>query len=244
MTEAPKGGRLVDGVWMPENEKHLVEMITSNKKQRRIVDGQATYQYHKLEACLNHLRGQGVKLAKTDCLDIGGHVGLWAKELVKHFKHVHAFEPLPQMIELFKANLDGVENVTLYENALGDVPGTCTMDFRETDTGNSHVSKFYPLGALPAEATAETHFPVKRLDDFFFADRVSLIKIDVEGFEGPVVFGGEKTILEHKPVIIVEQKGNDRKFFNRPHSEARVFLEGLGMRLLGDKSGDLILGFD
>jgi hypothetical protein len=45
--------------------------------------------------------------------------------------------------------------------------------------------------------------PVKRLDDFGFAD-VSFIKIDVEGHESQVLAGATNTILRERPTILVE----------------------------------------
>jgi hypothetical protein len=60
---------------------------------------------------------------------------------------------------------------------------------------------------------------------------VSFVKIDVEGYELPVLEGAEKTIRRCRPLILVEQGGNEEKHFGRPRNEASAFLESLGMRL-------------
>ncbi len=59
---------------------------------------------------------------------------------------------------------------------------------------------------------------------------VSFIKIDVEGFELPVLEGAVETIQRCRPLMLVEQNGNDEVHFGRPRNEATAFLESLGMR--------------
>ncbi|RWD13572.1 MAG: FkbM family methyltransferase, partial [Mesorhizobium sp.] len=45
----------------------------------------------------------------------------------------------------------------------------------------------------------------RMLDSFGLAG-IDFLKIDVEGFEKPILEGGEQTIRRERPVIIIEQK--------------------------------------
>ena len=44
----------------------------------------------------------------------------------------------------------------------------------------------------------------QKLDNFNFSNKISFIKIDVEGHEMEVIKGAEKTIKNNKPILLVE----------------------------------------
>jgi FkbM family methyltransferase len=55
---------------------------------------------------------------------------------------------------------------------------------------------------------------IKRLDDLHL-DNISLIKIDVEGYELEVFEGGRETIQRNRPVILIEiWERNKEKYFS------------------------------
>ena len=80
------------------------------------------------------------------------------------------------------------------------------------------------------------------LDSYGFTD-VDFIKIDVEGVEIEVVTGARETIVANRPWMVIEQKGNDAKFYGQARNSATAFLAGLGMMVLADISGDHIMGW-
>jgi FkbM family methyltransferase len=235
----PARARLVGGVWLPETEAHFEEMMLRNPKRTRVVEGRHTYQFHKLEAALAQQPAERRRVA----LDIGAHVGLWAMWLVKHFDQLHAFEPLPWFADIFPHNVP-MRTVELHRLALGRETGTVTLSVPLDMTGNTHV-------AIPGKEPdrRDGHGPVEQylgvpmttLDSFAFPV-VDFIKIDVEGYELPVVEGARETIRRCRPNIVVEQKGNDQ-----PYGEARnaalAYLTGLGMKPITVISGDHILGW-
>ena len=49
------------------------------------------------------------------------------------------------------------------------------------------------------------------------------IKIDVEGYELPVLVGGIKTILKNKPVICMEQNGSETKWRGQKKMKPLIF---------------------
>ena len=74
-------------------------------------------------------------------------------------------------------------------------------------------------------------------------DNISLIKIDVEGAERKVVRGGNKTILNHKPVLLVEVHSFENAGV---HAQPFIFdLINLGYRIyhLANNAEILPMGF-
>jgi hypothetical protein len=72
----------------------------------------------------------------------------------------------------------------------------------DLDSGNGHV-----VEAGPAEHGGTIRVETRRMDAIVSAagvERLDLIKIDVEGFEWPVLRGGESTIAKFRPHIVFE----------------------------------------
>lgn len=213
----------VDGVYLPDGEEHLVGWMT-NPKAREIVDGKGTYQIKKLRLALSH-----VKSFRT-AVDVGGHCGLWSMQLVKSFEAVHAFEPVARHRECFAMNLDGETNWTLHPCALGERDGFVTLQSAPGSSGDTRI-------------TGEGDIPLRRLDDFGLTE-VDFIKLDCEGYELFALRGGEETIREWKPTIIVEQKPGRGQQFGLPETGAVEWLKSLGYELKAVMSGDFVLTCD
>jgi len=77
-----------------------------------------------------------------------------------------------------------------------------------------------------------------RIDDLF--ETADFIKIDVEGAELDVLLGGEKLLIEHKPILLLELK--DELLNMAGHSAANVenYLGGLGYGVAGFFEDDVI----
>lgn len=214
--------KLVEGIWFPDSEEHLTEMVLLGP----MIDGKGTYQYHKLQAALEH-----VKQRRT-ALDIGMHVGLWAMHLVKEFDHVIGFEPVAEHRECLHKNLEGVKNYNVYYAALGNREGPVGLHHLAGSTGSTQVNE-NGTGAW-----------MYRLDDYQFKD-IDFIKIDVEGYEYFVVEGAEQTIKKHRPVIILEQKGTkpEKLDYRTERYAARNRLLTWGMKQYFEIKGDCCLGW-
>ncbi len=233
--------KLVGGIWMPATETHMIEVMTG--KGRFEVEGKLTYQYRKLRAALDRLPLDRRRRA----IDIGGHVGLWSMWLVRHFKRLEAFEPIPLHADLFEQNvnmdLHGVR-CTLNRMAVGATSGIVRMQVPDETTGNSHVAiNGQHPGTRLVEHPDRMHeygeIEMRSLDSFEFTE-VDFIKIDVEGFEKAVVLGAEQTIRACRPLMVVEQKGNDSVYGDKPEAAVKL-LQKWGMKPLQVMSGDWIL---
>lgn len=219
----PLRAKLVGGVWLPEEETHFVEMMLHNPRGTVFREGKATYQIHKLDACVRRLSADRRRV----CLDVGGHVGLWSMWLARAFRHVHAFEPAARHADLFRHNV-AETNVTLHELALGAGPGVCEVHWFGESSGDAFIK--------PGSGEVE----IRSLDSYEFSE-VDFVKIDVEGFELQVVEGGRETLLSNRPMVCIEQKDRETRNFGAASKEALAFLSELGMREKLEIHGDYIL---
>lgn len=235
-----KWSQLAGGVWMPKTETHFVEMMEPGGKRHKVVDGKWTYQYHKLERVLAEMTAAGRGLGV--CIDVGAHCGLWSMWLVKYFKRVHAFEPVWLHADLFEVNVEG-DNWFLYRYALGEEPGFVSIETSSEQTGSAHVVVAGREGDMRTgvgDLLTYTEIEMRTLDSFGF-QRVDLIKIDVEGYELPMLTGAHETLVRCKPWIVVEQKGNDVKGYGWQQHGGSAYLHAMGWADVAIISGDHIM---
>jgi FkbM family methyltransferase len=207
----------VDGIWLPESETHLQSIWHKWPK----IDGAATYQFDKLELAMGY-----VKRFNT-AIDIGAHVGLWSRILIKYFRYVEAFEPIEEHRICFRLNVLSVK-MRLHQFALGAKVGQAKMTICPDNTGHSHVA-----------VDGNVVVPVLPLDKFAFDD-VNFIKIDVEGQELDVLQGAQETLLRCRPTLIVEQKQHVMQETGTIDQDALAFLDSLGARKVAERNGDHI----
>ena len=210
----------VAGFWLPDSEVDLVPFLESSP---RFFKG-PTYQADKLLACLPWIKQFGL------ALDVGAHCGLWSRVLVRMFRSVEAFEPVPRHIECFVRN---VPDARFHAFALG--AGACRVAMHQdlSASGNSAIDRD---GSLMVD--------MRPLEDFDVGARVDFIKIDCEGFEKSVVQGGEYLIKASRPCILVEQKKGMGSKYGLSDLAAVDLLKSWGAKERFDMSGDYCLSWD
>ncbi len=132
--------------------------------------------------------------------DIGANIGFYstiAARLVGPPGRVYAFEPYPPSCASTARNaaLNGFENVTVIEAAVGDTSGTTTLALSE------HSAKH----ALAEGVGVEVE--VIALDGWIEREQArppTLVMIDVEGAEIEVLRGMARTLADHRPVVCCE----------------------------------------
>jgi FkbM family methyltransferase len=153
-------------------------------------------------------------------LDIGANIGVMTVAMAQKCPNarVFAFEPMPNNVKGIKRILAHykLQNVKLFENALGDKAGSLEMVLPVIGNmkmqGLSHVVK-------PGDDSAWNKgefftVPVLRLDDMpelIALPKITAIKIDVENFEYFVFKGGENLLRKHKPKIYCELWQNEQR---------------------------------
>jgi FkbM family methyltransferase len=209
----------VEGIWLLDSEEHLLPHLAESRK----VDGRGTYQLHKIEGAIDECPLD----RRRHALDIGGHVGLWSRILVKHFRRITAFEPVPAFRECFVRNVQDRSAVKLLPFALGDHEGKVRLRIKGIHTGYTHID---PKGDIEAGMVT--------LDSLALAWAVDFIKIDVEGQELPVIRGAERTIRENRPVMVIEQKPNHAERYGFREKQAAELLTSWGAKTAWIIGGD------
>ena len=213
--------KCVGGIWLPAEEKHLVEWMT---KINLLVDGKLTYQFSKIHLAMKSVPPDRRRVA----VDVGAHVGLWTMHLAKWFAHVEAFEPNAALVPCFLRNVP-MENVSLHGVALGPHEGTCGLRRFDGNTGHTMHSGVGGDGGIP----------MQRLDDLEL-EHVDFIKIDVEGYEPGVITGARETIMRCRPVMVVEEKDFGKEHGFKPLAAIKM-LEAIGMTTIHNIGGDHIM---
>jgi FkbM family methyltransferase len=203
------------GLWIPS---HDVDRFLTFPE----VEGLPNADIKKMREAIGHCPTRGV------AIDVGAHIGVVSLFLARHFQEVHSFEPCPETYEALTRNTSDQPNVEPHNCGLNDAGGTLRFEYLPSHGQLSHVLYDHETRKWPDSVITEP-VPVRTIDSFEFPE-VSFIKIDTEGFEGPVVKGARETILRCKPTIILEQWGNETLFHGWERNEASHFLESLGMR--------------
>ncbi len=170
-------------------------------------------------------------------LDVGSYTGLFALSVAKSNPTIqcHAFEIIPENFSLLTENIirnDLIQNITTHLHGVSDT----------STTMQSPIA--FEAGLLPSSASLGSNYdhgitvPVDRLDTLVPTDLgKTVIKIDVEGFEGHVLKGAEGLITSCKPDIICEF------LTNAPDIPAiQHFLSNFGYRFLRITENGLQLG--
>ena len=209
------------GWYFPAIEKHFPEMLAKNVSK----GGPAEYQQPVRLRSLNHVKQHRI------ALDIGANVGLWSRDLVRHFDQVIAFEPVAMFRECLQRNVTA-PNITVQSVALGDQDGQVSMIITEGNTGHTHVD--------PSSRGGDT--TIVRLDSMELSN-VDYIKIDCEGYEYRILQGAEQTIQRCRPVIVIEQKPHDAYSKHYGQFAAVELLQSWGMTRLDQVKDDWIMGW-
>ncbi len=120
-------------------------------------------------------------------VDVGAHIGTWAIRATRTFRQVVAFEPNIETSKILRTTvkMNGLSNISVFSAALSNVPG----------------ERIVSTKSWMSRRVVEHRVPVRTLDSFKLEP--SLIKIDTEGDEFPVLQGAVET-LKRRPRVLVE----------------------------------------
>lgn len=142
-------------------------------------------------------------------IDVGANRGQFALYALARFPsaQIVAFEPLPEAREHMVRLFEGEGRVEVVPFALGETEGEVVMHLSARDDSSSLL----PVGerqvsAFPGtDEVGTTRVNVRTLDNVL-ADRElvhpALLKVDVQGFELPVLRGAEQTLRSFDQILV------------------------------------------
>jgi FkbM family methyltransferase len=149
-------------------------------------------------------------------------------------RKVWAFEPNPEnyAAAAITCRLNSLHNVELTNCAVGDRSGMLKMRVRSDGRGLGGASTIIGEGASVPEADV-ADIAVRRIDDVVpRSRRISLLQLDLEGFERPALEGAIETIAAWRPIILLE---------TLPTEWYAQALAPLGYRLRGELHDNTVL---
>lgn len=140
--------------------------------------------------------------------DVGANVGQWANaflDLVSPEK-LHMIEPGPVAFAELRKKFGALPNVELHNVAIGDTNGVTTLRVTRDSTGASVLSPREEMRELIGGNWAvqtEVECPLRTLDSLLSGlPEISLLKIDVQGYEREALAGAEETLGKTKFLLI------------------------------------------
>lgn len=125
-------------------------------------------------------------------LDVGGFDGFTSKlfmEKCPDYKEIHVLEPDKKNLITIKDNLSKYEKVVIHDFGLSD----SESDVRFNSLGpSSRISN-----------KGESGIKVKPLDSIHFKNKITFVKMDIEGAESNAIKGATDTIKRFHPAIAV-----------------------------------------
>lgn len=167
-------------------------------------------------------------------LDIGANIGqttLWMAQLLNDNNKIISFEPYPRTFLKLKKNLElnSYSNIILENIALGNTDSTINMvEECETNSGGFRVYNPKAHGVRSKVTQVEQI----TLDQYFsnINEKITFIKIDVEGFEYNVLRGAKSIIKKHQPILYIELSNSNLKAQGSSASQVIELLHHYGIR--------------
>jgi FkbM family methyltransferase len=205
--------------------------------QRAIARDQADFQNMRrlLAFCLG---------SDSNCIDIGAHQGAVLAEMqrISPGGHHMAFEPLPHLAELLRAQFPQVD---VRQSAVSDRAGESDFAYVHGAAEGWSGLLFRPLPTGEQAPVEQIKVRLDRLDDLLDPEyRPAVIKVDVEGAELQVFKGALQTLRRHKPIVIFEHGSGSAEVYGTLPRDVFTFLrDEAGMRIFDlDGGGPYSIG--
>jgi FkbM family methyltransferase len=175
------------------------KLILSKKGLALTISHYGTYE--ELEA---KIMEEKIKVGSI-VVDVGANIGLHTlnmARIVGNTGRVFAFEPDPSNFEILGENvkINNYQNIILEEKAVGDKHGRVTL-YQSDNPGN------HRLFPQTKQTKGEVEVELTSLDKYFIdsnlAEKISFIKIDVEGLEFSVLNGMKNILKNNKKIKIL-----------------------------------------
>ncbi len=141
------------------------------------------------------------------CIDVGANAGAYSYFMKRSGALVEAFEPIPELATTLERRFKS--SITVHPIAASNTNGTTEIHIPVV-TGNPLYGYASCENTWPQAEQIHLSVTTRTIDSFEF-ENVSLMKIDVEGYELAVLEGAFETIKKSKPALIIEAEERHRK---------------------------------
>ncbi|MDR0581009.1 MAG: FkbM family methyltransferase [Holosporaceae bacterium] len=169
-------------------------------------------------------------------LDVGanmGYISLLASKVIGVGGHIYALEPCSRDFArlLDNINLNSLRGIiSVYQLAISDKSGVeeLLIAAEERSSLNTLGSEIPVKGV---EAIGKEKVRVTTIDEFVKEKKirkVDVVKLDIEGSELKALEGARKTIMQHRPAIVLGHNRSALKACNSDYSELQKILAEMG----------------
>jgi FkbM family methyltransferase len=134
-------------------------------------------------------------------LDIGANIGFYSSllaELAGPSGHVHAFEPDPLNFKRLQRAVGDRPTITLHHAAVADKPGTLKLYLSDRLNVDHRTYE-------PESYDKVVEVKAVRIDDVVGAERVDVIKMDIQGFEAQALGGMLHTLRNNAHLVLLSE---------------------------------------
>jgi FkbM family methyltransferase len=177
----------------------------------RVIKEGAAWDSDKIKKLLKYIDPE------KNVIDVGANIGTYAIPFAKHINaekcKVYCFEPQTVIFNLLDKNvlLNDITNIKTYHEAVGHLDDYTVTISNSVSDGISkgkklkyNTNNIINYGGIELGLGGEK-IQMNTLDSYNF-ENIGFIKIDVEGCEKLVLYGGLELIKREKPVILFENK--------------------------------------
>jgi FkbM family methyltransferase len=178
-------------------------------------------------------------------IDIGANTGQHSLMIARYSKHVHAFEPWLPVLSRFRHMVErnGIRNIALHPYGLGE-ENSIKPFYKPAESNlgtGSFIAGFTARDGVVSQNTYEGALELRRGDDAFEAEgitSVSVVKMDIEGYEKPALKGLRRTLANYRPVMMFELTTDPQSTVSIKSADelASLFPENYAFLVLGDAS--------
>ena len=184
-----------------EESKRVFENIINFK-----ISGKVKYLYSSTESDKNRIYNNILQLKKDEIIvDMGAYDGDTIREFTAFtdgsYKHIYALEPDEKNFKKLKRNTEHMQGLSLYN--LGAWSKRDTLTFSKKAGRNSKLS----AEGIPVHVTDI---------DSLIDDKITLLKMDIEGAELRALEGCEKTIKSLHPKLYICAYHRNEDMFSLP----------------------------
>jgi FkbM family methyltransferase len=173
----------------PESKKTYLRQIMLRRKGKRI--GYIHYHGGEQQYFVNSFFHYGNEEVLVDCGAYTGDTIECFLKVVPNYKKIYAFEPDAKNFSSLRNHYGDFSKVELLNAGAWNVDGKLSFDSQGTTGGQINASG------------EGSQIDVRSIDSLQIPEKVTLIKMDIEGAEWEALQGAEQTILRDKPKLAI-----------------------------------------